>query len=197
MRFSYLENLLYVRPCKLTYIGKHGEYKMITSSRRMLDETYTRLCAILKFKIRPKVYIRANMMTILPDVPRYSEGIHIARPLRSVLYVTHTEALKAMLFTLVHEMYHEYQYRNKKSFNGITLEEREIQADGFAVAYCEMLGLESGVRNSNVYIPEKVSHIFFSEDTLKNTDSSGIPEKVRIYAEYCKEKFNLYPQIWD
>lgn len=155
-----------------------------------MEEALTKICKILNLKRRPNVYIRANIISMLPkDIYKSGGGIHTPRRYRSIIYVTYREKVELAIHTLAHELYHEYQYRNEDFFKNLTYEEKEIQANGFALAFSEMWGYEIE--------PKELMHIYYSDETKKDTDCNGIPNKVIAYAEYCKDTFHLRKEIDD
>ena len=74
----------------------------------------------------------------------------------------------------------------------MTKELREIQAHGFAVAYCELMGSIMPGESPDYYLPDIISHKEFSEKTKSRTDSKGMPLAVREYANECKDRFGLH-----
>ena len=140
------------------------------------------------------MFIRASLTDIRKandDIT--SKGVHHPNWWRSTMFITNKEEYEKMPFELAHEMYHEYQYRNRrKEFkDGLTLEECEIQASGFALAYCEILGKLTSADNPDKYLPAEISHKEFSEETKRKTAERKYPLAVVKHADVCAEKFSM------
>ena len=93
------------------------------------------------------------------------------------------------MFYLAHEMFHQYQAEHKKHISLLKKEDKnscsyikEMQADAFALAYCEMFEFN---------IPQKICHDLYKDVVTydENVDSGRVPIEVREIAEKYKKNF--------
>lgn len=150
-----------------------------------VEDAHEKLLRILNFRRRVPIFITGRQN----DLYGQAKGLHIYRVLYSVIFIPNTG--NDMIFNLAHEMFHEYQHENYGDrYKQMTLEEREIEAEGFAVAYCEHRGLNLAAPDKKMFLPQKIDHIYFSDKTKLNV-TDGMPSAVREFANKCFEMFQL------
>lgn len=155
---------------------------------------YEDLIKVLALKHRPIVYIEGKLEFSFGQPC----GLHTYRRLHPVIYLAYTEC--DLLFNLAHEMYHQYQHEQyPKKFKCMSQEEREIEAQGFAVAFCEHKGMQVAAKDRCIFLPSNVGHIDFSAIVNYNTVTEQatdnrtivIPKAVRLKADAFKNFFKL------
>ncbi len=152
-----------------------------------VKETYTEICKILNIKKKLRVYVTGKICRLY----ECCTGRHKNNKFNPVIFIANTGT--EMIYNIAHEMFHEYQYENYgKNFYKISEEEREIEACGFAVAYCEYRWQRKHSKSENEYLPDKIRHISFSDETDKErTEDDKMPKRVREFANFCRDKFNI------
>lgn len=156
-----------------------------TGEQRDLINSHERICKILMLKRRPALYLIGKLN------PTYDQpnGIHIFKRLYSAIFIVNSGNLT--FFYLAHELYHEYQQEKYiNDFYNISDEEREIEADGFAVAYIEYMELNHLIPDRKEFIPQNIDHVFYSTET-KNTIKDDMPLKIREFADKVASEFHL------
>ncbi len=177
---TYISHWWFMRPRKLKSIAEPADDDL-----GVVKKAYERLCSVLKIKRHPIIYLVGNLNSKY-DQPN---GILFYGLFMSVIYLRNTE--RHMLFYLAHEMFHEYQLEMyPEKLRQMKREESEIEAQGFAVAFSEYMGKDTALNDRKFYLPEKMTHVFFSEETVNSVDD-GMPEKVLAKADQYFEKFGF------
>lgn len=164
-----------------------------TFSIRLLKNNYHKIIEKLRLEIKPQVYISPSLISY----GEQPEGIIHHNKRKPIIILKDLD--KDMLFNLAHELFHEYQYEHYKGNfikrNIGEIENHEIEAQSFAIAYCIMVGEDCYNSNYKAYLPQNLGHIQIKDYKLKDKDERGIPvlyiEKIKIY----KEKFNLKSRL--
>lgn len=194
---EYLSHCGTLRPRRLMDLDSlsSGEYvNLYGATLYELASTYNELVQVLELKHRPRVYIEGK----LPDQFGQPSGLHSYRRFRPAIYLAYIKA--DLFFNLVHEMFHQYQHEKyPKKFKKLSEEQREVEAQGFAVAFCEHKGRHVVANDRCIFLPKSLNHSCFSaeicNDSITITAEDGrvinMPVAVREKADEYRSSFNL------
>lgn len=96
-----------------------------------------------------------------------------------------------MIFNLAIAMFKVFLYMTGNNRN-LTESEINRMALGYAVAYCEIRGLNTCKEDAGVFIPSDINaYVAASGDKSMYEYENGIPETIREYAERCKQMYGM------
>ena len=94
------------------------------------------------------------------------------------------------IFNLAVALYKVHLYEQNKN-KGFNCEEIAVRAFGYAVAFCEIKGLNSNCANSTIYIPYVIDDEALSEDIQCVVDEYNVPTVIREYADNFKVEYDM------
>ena len=183
MKLYLLKNFLFQEWQKLKPIRLDKENSFYDTDIYDYHNEIIELCEILSIEV-PKTYLVGNMGFFNSNAQKG----YIIYKKNPIVFVYYKDDNKAA-FTVAHEMYHAYQraqYPERFTKKGILdewIEQSELEAQAFAVAYMESIYPDIKVA------PREWEHSVISEDITNNRNEKGEIVVIRTMADEFKKIF--------
>ncbi len=147
-----------------------------------LDDTKVQLEEMLEINKSPDVCLEAAMPW---DLEQPITAIEYNR--KAIITLTNN---RYNVFNLASTMYKAKLYESEE-INNMTQADVACDALSFAIAFCEVKGLNTNLRNESIYLPAEFKDDLLPKCIFSEVDDYNVPLTLREKAEYFKKKYDM------